>query len=208
MMRTMTLCLGNLVLFILMGLAFLFPFSEYSLVEGGFGIMFRPTVFPLLLLAYLVVYPILYAVLSRRFGWRGRFGRRPVSELSFSDERERAIVGEASKASYLVLVRFDRDYPFARRRQARIRLFACGHRYVRRRRRGAHRAARCCDRDIRRAMVLRLSEVAPPDRAGAPSQRVSARPQALAWALSGGFQDGSAHQGRADRIPDTVSIRR
>ena len=68
MMRTMTICLGNLVLFILMGLAFLFPFSEYSLVEGGFGIMFRPTVFPLLLLAYLVVYPILYAVLFRRFG--------------------------------------------------------------------------------------------------------------------------------------------
>lgn len=104
MMRTMTICLGNLVLFILMGLAFLFPFSEYSLVEGGFGIMFRPTVFPLLLLAYLVAYPILYAVLSRRFGWRGHFGRQPVSELSFSDERERAIVGEASKASYLVLV--------------------------------------------------------------------------------------------------------
>lgn len=104
MMRTMTVCLGNLVLFILMGLAFLFPCSEYTLVESGFGITFKPTVFPLLLLAYLVVYPIVYAVLSRRFRWSGRFGRQLVSELSFSDERERAIVGEASKASYLVLV--------------------------------------------------------------------------------------------------------
>lgn len=91
-------CSGNAILFLLLGLAFLFPFSEIVQFEGGFGA--SVSIFPCLLLIYLVAFPVLYYVLAKKNRWKDKKG----SELAYSDEREKAIVAEATRAAYLVLV--------------------------------------------------------------------------------------------------------
>ncbi|QIB68896.1 hypothetical protein Ami103574_05980 [Aminipila butyrica] len=90
---------GNILLFLLFGLAFLFPFSELQSIQDA-GFRATVSIYPILLAGYLVIYPFLYLVISKKQKW----SRRDLSELAFSDEREKVIVAEATKTSYLVLM--------------------------------------------------------------------------------------------------------
>ena len=98
MKKTVFQCTGNALLFTLLGLAFLFPFSEITQTEYGFSGTI--TILPFLLMAYLMAYPILFCVLAKKYGW----GKRDNSELTYSDERERVIVAESTKTAYKVLI--------------------------------------------------------------------------------------------------------
>lgn len=91
-------CVSNTILFTLFGLAFLFPFSNISQTENGFSGSI--TVFPLLLGAYLLIYPVIYYVLAKMYKWN----KKDNSELAFSDEREKVIMSEAAKTAYKVLI--------------------------------------------------------------------------------------------------------
>ena len=92
MKKTIIQCSGNVLLFTLMGLAFMFPFSEVTQMEMGF--QGSVTIFPFLLIAYLIVYPIVH------YHW----GKNADSELAYSDEREKIIVSESTKIAYKVLI--------------------------------------------------------------------------------------------------------
>jgi len=98
MKRTLFLCIGNAGLFTLIGLAFLYPFSGVTQMEMGF--QGSVTIFPLLLIAYLIAYPVIHYVLAKKYHW----GEKDNSELAYSDEREKAIVAESTKIAYMVLV--------------------------------------------------------------------------------------------------------
>ena len=98
MKKTIIHCIGNLLLFTLMGLAFLFPFSEVSKMEIGF--QGSVTVFPFLLIGYLIMCPIVHYILAKKYHWK----KRADSELAYSDEREKIIVAESTKISYQVLI--------------------------------------------------------------------------------------------------------
>lgn len=98
MRKIIFLCLGNVVLFILFGLAFLFPFANVTQTNTRFSASI--TIFPVLLLVYLIAYPITYYALSRIYKW----GKKENTELFFTDEREKVIVSEATKLSYIILV--------------------------------------------------------------------------------------------------------
>jgi len=81
-----------------MGLAFMFPFSEVTQMEMGF--QGSITIFPFLLIAYLIVYPIVHYILVKKYHW----GKSANSELAYSDEREKIIVSESTKIAYRVLI--------------------------------------------------------------------------------------------------------
>ena len=98
MKKTVFQCAGNLLLFTLMGLSFLFPFSEVIRTESGF--QGSVSVFPFLFMIYLVVYPIICFIISKKYPW----GKSADSELTYSDEREKIIVAESTKIAYQVLV--------------------------------------------------------------------------------------------------------
>ena len=113
MRKTIFLCVGNILLFALFGLAFLFPFSEFThicsvhlypyfpeLTQIEYGLQLHLTIFPFLLLAYLIAYPVIYYILANRCGWR----KGADSELSYADEREKVIVAASTKAAYQVLI--------------------------------------------------------------------------------------------------------
>ncbi|QOX64545.1 hypothetical protein FRZ06_14945 [Anoxybacterium hadale] len=89
---------GNVILFLLVGLAFLFPFSEINSIQSvGFSVTL--SIYPIMLGVYLILYPILYYMVSKRLKW----SKTDIHELAFSDEREKIIVAEATKISYIVL---------------------------------------------------------------------------------------------------------
>lgn len=98
MKKTVILCVGNTLLFTLFGLAFLLPFSEISQMEFGFN--GTVTIFPFLLIAYLIAYPIIWFILKKKYHW----GKKDNSELAYSDEREKIIVAESTKTAYIVLI--------------------------------------------------------------------------------------------------------
>ncbi|MBN7772301.1 hypothetical protein [Clostridium aminobutyricum] len=98
MKKTIFISVGNTILFLLFGLAFLFPFSEIHLENTGFSGTI--TIYPILLVIYLVIYPVVYYVLGKILKW----SKKGSSELTFSDEREKVIVSEAAKTSYKILV--------------------------------------------------------------------------------------------------------
>ena len=98
MKKTVFQCIGNVLLFTLMGLAFMFPFSEVTQMEMGF--QGSITIFPFLLIAYLIVYPIVHYILVKKYHW----GKSANSELAYSDEREKIIVSESTKIAYRVLI--------------------------------------------------------------------------------------------------------
>lgn len=98
MKKTIMLCTGNMILFTLLGLSFLFTFSEVRPYE--FGLSGTITIFPLLLAAYLIIYPIAYHMLARKNKWK----KKGNSELSYLDEREKDIVAESTKTAYKVLM--------------------------------------------------------------------------------------------------------
>ena len=91
-------CVGNTLLFTLVGLAFLFPFSEITQMEMGF--QGNVSIFPFLLAAYFIAYPIIHYIFAKKNRW----GEKDNSELAYSDEREKAIVAESTKIAYMVLV--------------------------------------------------------------------------------------------------------
>jgi len=91
-------CVGNALLFTLIGLAFLFPFSEITQIEMGF--QGNITIFPYLLIAYFIAYPIIHYIFAKKYRW----GKKDNSEMAYSDEREKAIVAESTKIAYMVLV--------------------------------------------------------------------------------------------------------
>lgn len=98
MKKIMFQCIGNTLLFALFGLAFLFPFSNINQVESGFS--GTVTIFPMLLLGYLIIYPTIYYVFKTIFKW----DRKDNTELAFADEREKTIVAEATKTVYKILI--------------------------------------------------------------------------------------------------------
>ena len=98
MKRTVFQCIGNILLFTLLGLAFLFPFSEIIPMETGF--QGSVSIFPFLLIAYLIAYPIIHYVTRKKCHWE----KSADSELAYSDEREKIIVAESTKIAYQVLV--------------------------------------------------------------------------------------------------------
>ncbi len=91
-------CVGNSILFALMGLMLTQPFSEYSTGADGFyavtGVL--PVVF--------IVYLILFAGFRFFIFRKGKKSLYKDSELSFADEREKIIVAESTKTAYQVLV--------------------------------------------------------------------------------------------------------
>jgi hypothetical protein len=89
---------GNIILFLLFGLTFLFPFTEIQPIQN-LGFSATISIFPILLAVYFIIYPILYYVFWKRLKW----SKTDVSELAFSDEREKVIVAEATKISYIIL---------------------------------------------------------------------------------------------------------
>ena len=109
MRKTIFLCVGNVLLFSLLGLAFLFPFSEFAQIGHSafneftqieYGLQFRLSVFPFLLIVYLIAYPVLSHILAKKYRWR----KGAASELSYEDERENMIVAAAAKAAYQALI--------------------------------------------------------------------------------------------------------
>ena len=98
MKKTIFICIGNVILFTLLGLTFLFPFSE--IIQEDFGLGFSPSVFPFLLLIYFIAYPIVYHIVAKKY----RLAKGADSELAFSDEREKIIVAESTKVAYKALV--------------------------------------------------------------------------------------------------------
>ena len=98
MKKTIIICVGNILLFLLFGLTFLLPFSEIHQTEGtGFSATF--TIFPFILIAYLIICPIAFYALRRSLNWN----KKDNSEFAFSDEREKVIVSEAATTTYKVL---------------------------------------------------------------------------------------------------------
>lgn len=91
-------CALNILLFTLLGLAFMFPFSDFKQTEGG--IEGAITIFPILLIVYLLVYPIIRYVIRKA----SKKEKIDDSELVFADEREKIIVSEATKTVYKVLI--------------------------------------------------------------------------------------------------------
>ena len=92
---------GNVLLFVLMGLAFMFPFSRY---EGGAtadGFSLSVHLSPLMAV-FLVLYPIARAVFVRRSGLHA--STRDNLELAADDERELQITGRALRTAYRVLM--------------------------------------------------------------------------------------------------------
>jgi hypothetical protein len=100
MRKTVFLCVANALLFVLVGLAFLYPASEVIQSQTPPGLEFRPTIFPLLLAVYLVVYPATCFILAKKYRWR----KQADSELTYADEREKTIVAESTKVAYKVLI--------------------------------------------------------------------------------------------------------
>ncbi|WP_349948188.1 hypothetical protein ABFV83_06960 [Lacrimispora sp. BS-2] len=99
MKKTIFISVGNIILFLLFGLTFLFPFSEiYQIETMGFRGTF--TVYPILLVIYLIIYPVVYHITGKKLKWN----KKDNSELSYSDEREKVIVSEAAKTSYKILI--------------------------------------------------------------------------------------------------------
>jgi len=98
MKKTIFVCVGNAILFLLFGLTFLFPASNIQL-NGEAGFSGNLTIFPIILISFLIIYPIIFFVLRKIFKWN----KKDASELNFSDERESLIVSKATITTYKVL---------------------------------------------------------------------------------------------------------
>ena len=85
MKKTIILCTGNFILFVLFGLAFLYPARQVRQLHPGISAGVGPI--PILLLA-------------KKCHW----GKNSGTELSALDEREQQVVAQATKAAYQVLI--------------------------------------------------------------------------------------------------------
>lgn len=99
MKKTIFISIANAILFLLFGLAFLFPFSEIN-QTGTAGFKGTITIYPILLIIYMIIYPIVYYILRKTFKWN----KKDNSELTFLDEREKMIVYKAAKTAYKILI--------------------------------------------------------------------------------------------------------
>ena len=92
---------GNTLLFALMGLAFMFPFSRYEggVAADGFSLSVHLSPFLAVFVAFLVLYPIVFV---RRSGLDA--STRDNLELAADDERELQITGRALRTAYRVLM--------------------------------------------------------------------------------------------------------
>ncbi len=91
-------CTGNSILFILVGLMLIHPFSDYQNSVNEF--YFKTGIFPAIFFFYLIIF-IGMRFLIYKNGMKSLYKE---SELTFSDEREKIIVAESTKISYQVLV--------------------------------------------------------------------------------------------------------
>ena len=98
MKKTIILCTGNFILFVLFGLAFLYPAQQVRQLHPGISAGVGPI--PILLLVYLIVFPVVYHLLAKKCHW----GKNSGTELSALDEREQQVVAQATKAAYQVLI--------------------------------------------------------------------------------------------------------
>lgn len=96
--KTVFLGIANTILFFLLGLALLDPVAKVEQI-GDMSFSGTLTIYPIILIGYLIFYPIAFSVFKRVTG----ISSRDSSELSFSDEREKVIVSEAAKTGYVVL---------------------------------------------------------------------------------------------------------
>lgn len=99
MKKIMFQCIGNVILFTLLGLAFMHPFSNIN-QSGETGFRGTITVFPILLCLYLIIYPIAYNIFKKCVS----LDKKENSELAYSDEREKSIVSEAAIVAYKSLI--------------------------------------------------------------------------------------------------------
>ena len=95
---------GNVLLFVLMGLAFMFPFSRYEggATADGFSLSVHLSPLMAVFVVFLVLYPIARAVFVRRSGLHA--STRDNLELAADDERELQITGRALRTAYRVLM--------------------------------------------------------------------------------------------------------
>ena len=95
---------GNVLLFVLMGLAFMFPFSRYEggATTDGFSLSVHLSPLMAVFVVFLVLYPIARAVFVRRSGLHA--STRDNLELAADDERELQITGRALRTAYRVLM--------------------------------------------------------------------------------------------------------
>ena len=98
MKKTIILCTGNFILFLLIGLAFSYPAQQVQPLHPG--VSAQVGLMPVLLLAYLLVFPVVYHLLAKKYHW----GKNTGTELAAQDEREQQVVAQATKAAYQVLV--------------------------------------------------------------------------------------------------------
>jgi hypothetical protein len=76
----------------------MFPFSGIRQTEDGLS--GTPTVFPIIFIVYMFIYPIAFYVLRKTLRWN----KKDDSEFAFADEREKTIVSEAAKTAYKVSI--------------------------------------------------------------------------------------------------------
>ncbi len=98
MKKTIILCTGNFILFLLIGLAFSYPAQQVQPLHPG--VSAQVGLMPVLLLAYLLVFPVVYHLLAKKYHW----GKNTGTELAAQDEREQQVVAQATKAAYQVLI--------------------------------------------------------------------------------------------------------
>ena len=99
MKKMLIKCFTNIVLFILFGLSFAFPFKQFEVISD-YGLEVTFSIFPILLLGYIVLYLIIYSLLKTM----KIIPESDTSELYYEDEREREIVAKATKNSYVTLM--------------------------------------------------------------------------------------------------------
>jgi hypothetical protein len=93
-------CTGNIILIILVGLAFINPGSTIQNNENG--LEFTSSIYVAILFVYIIVFGIVrYVVLKK-----SKKGFFKYSETTYNDEREKIIVSNATKLSYLVTIGF------------------------------------------------------------------------------------------------------
>jgi|GEM_PF-1135867 len=97
MKRVIFECAGNCIGFILLGLIMVEQFVFRRVNEFGVQILFQVNAIHIILFVFTIVF-----LAIRFFGFRRK--KRPmleVSELAYADEREKAIVAEATKKAYI-----------------------------------------------------------------------------------------------------------
>lgn len=92
MKKMLIKCFTNIVLFILFGLSFAFPFKQFEVISD-YGLEVTFSIFPILLLGYIVLYLIIYSLLKTM----KIIPESDTSELYYEDEQEKRNCREGYK---------------------------------------------------------------------------------------------------------------